>query len=315
MPTPARRALTLAAVGGAALAAYACVDAARSTAPSSAPRAVSLPGSGAQRGVDVLRQYGPATRLGHGRVRTYVVLDQATRAPLELGVAFDENALDGLRGPMPMPPSDNPHAHEDFDRYELPLPAQNPTPFRFVELDWNPGGHEPPGIYDVPHFDFHFYRVSPQQVDAIDPGALGQEQFLAKSGNLPPEAERAPFMVALGAPGAPVTAVPRMGVHWVDVRSPELQGMLGNPSAARPFTTTFLYGSWDGDFIFAEPMITRAFILGRKDAATAAQRDSVIPVSVPQQYRPAGFHPAAYHVTWDAQAREYHIGLQQFARR
>jgi hypothetical protein len=106
-----------------------------------------------------------------------------------------------------------------------------------------------------------------------------------------------------------------MGTHWVDMRSPELQGMLGNPQGYRPFTTTFIYGSWDGDFIFAEPMITRAFIMGRKDAATPAQRDSVIQISTPQQYRPSGWQPAAYHVTWDEHSREYRVALTQFARR
>jgi hypothetical protein len=98
--------------------------------------------------------------------------------------------------------------------------------------------------------------------------------------------------VALAAPGQPITAIPRMGTHWPDMRSPELQGMLGNPQGYRPFTTTFIYGSWDGDFIFAEPMITRAFIMGRRTAETAAQRDSVIQISTPAQYRtPAGSPP------------------------
>jgi hypothetical protein len=308
MSTIARRTLATTATAAAALAVYACTHDARPTGPLNAASA-AVNGK-------VLRQYGPATKLGRGHVRTYVLLDHATRAPLELGVAFDEGAMQGLRGPMPMPPGDNPHAHADYDKYDLAMPAQNPTPFKFVELDWNPGGHEPPGIYDTPHFDIHFYSITPAQRAAIDPAALGQERFLAKSANLPPAAERAPSYIAIAAPGAPLTAVPQMGVHWADVRSPELQGMFGKPAGYRPFTTTFLLGSWDGDFIFAEPMITRAFIMGRKEATAAAARDSVIPIPTAQQYRPAGgFHPAAYHVTWDEQTREYRIGLQQFTKR
>ena len=143
------------------------------------------------------------------------------------------------------------------------MPASNATPYRFVELDWNPGGHEPAGVYDTPHFDFHFYTVDAAVRDAIDPKALGQQAFLAKSAALPPEAER-PTFVALAPPGAPVAAVPRMGVHWIDPRTPELQGLFGRPEAFRPFTTTFIHGSWDGRFIFDEPMITRAFILARR---------------------------------------------------
>jgi hypothetical protein len=106
-----------------------------------------------------------------------------------------------------------------------------------------------------------------------------------------------------------------MGVHWIDVRSPEIQGPLGHPENARPFTTTFIHGSWDGRFIFDEPMVTRAFILGRKTATTAAQRDSVIPLPAAAKYQPAGYHPAAYRVTWDEQAREYRVALTQLTRR
>jgi len=281
--SPARRlalaALSIAAVGLAS----ACADSTGTTAPAGPGAPARDPDRG------VRRHYGPPTKVGRGRARAYVAVDARTRAPLELGVALDADAMEGLPAPVAMPPGHGGgHEHVDMHVYDLKLPAQNPTPFQFVELDWNPGGHEPPGIYDVPHFDFHFYTITPAQRNAIDPVALGEAQFLAKSGNLPPEAERAPFHVALAAPGQPVVAVPRMGVHWSDMRSPELQGMLGNPAGYRPFTTTFTYGSWDGRFIFAEPMVTRAFILDRRAATEPARRDSVIALSTAQQYRPAG---------------------------
>ena len=266
----------------------------------------------------VHRQYGAPVHVGNGRARTYVSIDQRHGgAPIEVGVALDEAALDGLPAPMqmPMPPGGDPHEHLDTHIYDLAMPAQNATPYRFVELDWNPGGHEPPGIYDIPHFDFHFYTVTPAVRNAIDPVALGEAAFMAGSANLPPEAERAPSFLALAAPGQPIVAVPRMGTHWVDVRTPELQGMLGNPAGYRPFTTTFLRGSWDGDFIFDEPMVTRAFILGRKAAMAPAQRDSVMPLPTPAQVRTGGYYPAAYRVTYDALAKEYRIALTQLTQR
>ena len=30
-------------------------------------------------------------------------------------------------------------------------------PLKWALLNWNPHGHIPPGIYDRPHFDVHFY--------------------------------------------------------------------------------------------------------------------------------------------------------------
>src|SRR5574338_327063 len=95
------------------------------------------------------RQYGVPTKVGDGMARTYVVLDEKNgRAPLELGIALDDRALSGL----PTEPG-------EFS-FTLPLPTHAPEPYRFAELDWNPQGHEPEGVYSVPHFDFHFYTVS-----------------------------------------------------------------------------------------------------------------------------------------------------------
>jgi hypothetical protein len=195
---------------------------------------------------------------------------------------------------------------------DLPLPSTNPTPYRLVELDWNPQGHEPEGVYSVPHFDFHFYTVTAAVRNAIDPT---DTSFQTKASNLPAQAEQSEFFVPFSPPGAPVVAVPRMGVHWADVRAPELQGAFGHPENARPFTTTFLHGSWNGQFIFDEPMVTRSFILGRKDAATDAARDSVMTLSNAQAYNPAGYRPAAYRVAYDGQKHEYRIALTQLTLR
>jgi hypothetical protein len=270
--------------------AVACSDAASPTTPdASLSRQLG-------RGVHV--QYGAPLRLGNGRARTYIVLDQKNdRTPLEIGIALDERALQGL-------PADG------MNMFDLPLPAQNPTPYRLVELDWNPHGHEPEGVYSVPHFDFHFYTITAAERNAIDP-SLGDSAYQARASNLPPVPERSQFYIPLSPPQGPIVAIPHMGVHWAGMRAPELQAALGHPGNARPFTTTFLHGSWNGRFIFDEPMVTRAFILGRKEAGSEASRDSVITVSSAQGYRPTGYRPAAYRVAYDAHAREFLIALTQ----
>ncbi|AHG92301.1 hypothetical protein J421_4766 (plasmid) [Gemmatirosa kalamazoonensis] len=259
------------------------------------------------------RVYGAAQAVGNGTARTYVLTD-GDATPLEVGVVLDEKALEGLQAPMQMPASTDPHAHVDTHPYDLAMPAQNPTPYKLVELDWNPGGHEPPGIYDIPHFDFHFYTITKAERDAIDPAALGEAQYVAKSVAMPPAEQRAPGYVPLAAPGTAPVAVPHMGVHWSDLSAPELQGALGHPEAFKPFTTTFIHGAWDGKFIFDEPMVTRAFILGRKSATTAAQRDSLVLLQTPTRTT-AGLTPGAYRVTYDADAKEYRIALTQFVKK
>jgi hypothetical protein len=294
----------------------ACVDpnAARTTNSRLSLRATG--GSVAENDPSLKREYGPAVRLGTGLARTYVAVDARSNAPVEVGVALSELSMGGLPAPMVMSSgSGDPHAHVDYHEYILNMPKLNGTPYTFVELDWNPGGHEPAGVYDVPHFDFHFYTVEKSVRDGIDPVSLGKDAFMAKSGNLPAEDQRAPSYTALSAPGTPVMAVPRMGTHWVDVRTPELQGLFGRPEAYLPFTTTFLHGSWDGQFIFDEPMITRAFIMERRNATSAADRDRVIPLGTPKRYAQSGYYPSAYRITWDAEQKEYRIALTQLVRR
>lgn len=256
-------------------------------------------------------RYGDAVKVGNGHARAYVIADK-DGAPRELGVAFDEAALDGL------PAAGSGHhdgAMMMTHEYILALPVDSKTPFTFVEMNWNPMGHEPDGVYqDVPHFDFHFYTISKAERDAIVPT---NRDFEKKAGNLPPKEFVPPFNVALGPPGVEPAklVVPMMGLHWLDVRSAELQKLLGKPDAYKPFTATFIYGSWDGRFHFWEPMVTRAHILSKKDATDPAVRDQVIPISLPAKFQTPGYYPAAYRVAWDATAREYHIALTELALR
>src|SRR5690349_3852984 len=97
-----------------------------------------------------VRKYGQSAALGTGTVRTYAVMsddkDPVTnrRPPVELGVEIPANVLYGL-------PAQDAVVIMDF-----PIQARE-TPFQYMMLDWNAHGHEPAGIYDLPHFDFHFY--------------------------------------------------------------------------------------------------------------------------------------------------------------
>lgn len=263
----------------------------------------------------VHRQYGTPQRLGNGIVRTYVVLDERDgHTPVEVGVAMSEPSMLGLPAGTALTMGDGhgnmAHNMSGMNTYILALPAQNPTPYKFVQFDWNPQGHEPAGVYDLPHFDFHFYTVDLSVRNGIVPS---DPAFATKAASYPANEFRAPFYIDAATPaGVPAAAatVPQMGLHWLDVRSPELQRMTGNPAGWQPFTKTFLYGSYDGKFIFDEPMITRAYILAKRDSANAV-RDELIPVSTPSRYEPAGFYPSAYRITWDAQAKEFRVALTQ----
>ncbi|HET7584935.1 MAG TPA: hypothetical protein VFK13_08510 [Gemmatimonadaceae bacterium] len=224
--------------------------------------------------------YGPAVKLGRGTARTYVTLVNGTP---EIGVALTEGALSGLPGEHAAGGVEA-HGHVTFEQV-LDLPADNPTPFRHVLLNWNPRGHEPPGIYDTPHFDFHFYTIESDERLTIDPADPDYQRKAERK----PDAQWIPARYVMPAP----LAFARMGVHWVDTMSSELRG--------QPFTRTLIYGTWDGKVIFVEPMITKAYLESRPQFSAEAP--------APPRGRGDGFYPEGYSVRWDSAAREYRIAL------
>jgi hypothetical protein len=267
------------------------------------------------------KQYGPAQTVGNGQIRTYVIVDEKDpRIPVEVGVAMSEGVMNNLPAAASMAGmSGMDHASMaatmQMNMYLLDLPQLNPTPYKFVQFDWNPVGHEPAGVYDLPHFDFHFYTVPLSVRNSIVPT---DPNYVTKAASFPGESLRAPFYIDAATPAqiTPAQAtVPVMGLHWLDVRSPELQGMTGHPEAFKTFTKTFIYGSWDGQFIFDEPMITRAYLLAKHDATDASLRDELIPVPTAAHYSPAGYYPNAYRITYDAQAKEYRVALTQLSQK
>jgi hypothetical protein len=226
-----------------------------------------------------LRIDGAAQKAGNGTTRAYVLVDQKTGKTLEVGVALSEGVMEGLPAPRPMTAAEMMSMdHMDMHTWELALPASHPSPYRFVTFGWNPQGHEPAGVWDVPHFDFHFYTVDDEVRRSI---VKTDPQFAEKAANYPPELQRAPFYLdaASAARTAPANVtVPEMGLHWIDVRTPEVQAMAGHPEAYKPFTKTFIYGSWNGQFIFSEPMITRAYLLSVREKSG----DDITPVPTVQ---------------------------------
>jgi hypothetical protein len=236
---------------------------------------------------DAVTSYGAPLRLGNGTARVYAVFSKG--APAEVGVALSEAAFSGLPADGAAGGSPMPDGHHTY-MYTLQMPARNPTPYRFVGLDWNPVGHVPPGIYDQPHFDFHFYSITEAKRNAIVPS---DPEFDAKAERVP-----APELVPAGYTKLP-GGVPLMGAHWVDPSSPELNGEL--------FTRTFLYGSWDGELAFAEPMITKAFM--------EAKTDFRGPIPTPARYAAPGYYATEYRVYWNEGTKEYRVALAGLVNR
>lgn len=174
---------------------------------------------------------GPAINMGNGLVRSWIRVNQFNK-PLEFGIEMTDDALDKL-----------PIDIDNQANFEYYIPIENKAKellaFDHIIINWNPNGHEPSLVFDVPHFDFHFYMISQKERLLIPT----YEEAVNEFDNLPALRYRPANYIP--TPGG----IKQMGKHWI------------SSSFAPPFLYTLIYGSFNGKFIFVEPMLTRDFLL------------------------------------------------------
>jgi len=238
-------------------------------------------------------QWGRPVQMGEGTMATFATL-RGSLEPQYVGIWFTEDALDGL-----------PEGGDEHHSVTPPLPANagKATNFEWVGVDWAPQGHAPAEVYDVPHFDIHFYMMDRETVESeIPPGECdadgdGTPEFgvpcdVYERGTEPlPDAQRPAGYVSTD------DVVPHMGNHWVDQNAPEFRG--------EPFTHTWIYGSFDGRLTFVEPMITREYLRGLDG------RD-VADVETPEAFPEAGYQPTQYSVRRLPRQDAYAVVLREF---
>lgn len=212
--------------------------------------------------------YGQYVPMGNGQARSFIRLDQSGK-PASVGFTFNRDALNGL-------------PHNDHTSFVMDLPAEKAaTPYNHISVDWAPHGHEPEGVYNKPHFDMHFYMISKAAQMAIQPGDAMQK--------VP-----APEFIPKNYIHQPGEGISKMGKHWGDITSPEFQG--------KPFTTTFIYGSFDGKVTFHEPMVSHDFLLTKPDTTMA--------IGQPTAFERTGLrYPANYSIRFDKATNVYTVSL------
>ena len=217
---------------------------------------------------------GPQVAVGDGFAWTIITTNE-NGEPQSIGIQFDESALQNL-------PTGSMHA----DEFTLQLPTEvQVTPFDHVTLDWNEHGHPPAGVYDLPHFDMHFYFMSQSQRDQIGPNDTTEFNKPLSEEFLPPG--------YLETPGG----VPRMGAHIIDLMSPENAG-------TGIFEHTFIYGKYDAKINFFEPMATKDFL----DSKTSITKE----IRHPDQWQRPGYYPSQYRIEFIEESNVYKIILENF---
>lgn len=230
-----------------------------------------------------------------GSVRTYATTNPAGNLS-SLGVHMDCEAFTTY---------DTGEAAECELEAHLGFPTEDVDThqFTFMGFHFNPEGHPPPGVYTVPHFDFHFYTMAHADVEAIPLGVAAY--------TLPDEQHPDDYVLA-----EPRVIEPHMGEHLLDSTSPEVEQ--GDQDR---FTHTYIYGLYDpgivpgesvdtvelplgpggevidvdvyegdgeGELTFVEPMITTDFI--RDDL----HGETPVGVSTPDVFPVADDYPTKY---------------------
>ncbi|WP_413586642.1 hypothetical protein [Bdellovibrio sp. HCB274] len=217
---------------------------------------------------------GPATNIGLGQASSFAKLNDSQTID-SIGMVFSGKVLEGL-----------PAGHRHDYEYTLTLPPDiSLPPFNHFTINWNPHGHAPTEIYGVPHFDFHFYFISEHQRHSIKCDGTDNAICMKQ-----PRDEYKPRFYVPGPEG-----VPMMGWHWVDLRSPELNG--------KPFTASYIYGFYNGEIIFLEPMIALSYL------QTKPQVTAQIPL--PSNAAVPGKYPASYSLIYDSVRDLFWLSLEQ----
>ncbi|WP_157245810.1 hypothetical protein [Nonomuraea typhae] len=247
--------------------------------------------------------YGRAVPLGGGALRGYTQTDG--RRPVAMGVTFTPAALRGLPpemndGEICFDKNGDGRVERDTEcavghSRVLTLPKA-PAPFRWALVNWNPMGHIPVGVYNVPHFDFHFYIQPLAARNAIRPGPC---PILTNCDDY--RRAKVPVPARYSHPDFhDVDAVePGMGNHLVDTAAHEFHG--------KPFTHTWIYGAYDGKITFYETMITKAWFDARKDGC--------VPIKRPSAWAEAGWYPTRYCIAHRGNRGDYTVSLTSFVRR
>lgn len=213
--------------------------------------------------------YGPTQPMGNGVIRSVVTVGH-DGVPKAVGIEFSAKALEKL-------PDEEHNIHLALSNKAEGLIVDH------IDVGWNPHGHEPEGVYTLPHFDVHFYWISVAEVDMI-PFSVGMA-------DLPP----AQYRPVDYSPDA--VTIPQMGRHWLYNYAPELPWVEG-----ATFTQTFIYGSYDSEFHFYEPMVTKSFL-------EAKDFNNPYPISQPTNFQRSGYYADSYEFNYDSVKKQYRVML------
>ena len=213
---------------------------------------------------------------------------------------------EGQSATLPVGPSQYIYRFQDS---EITAPEGADQPFTYVEIDWNTEGEPrgPNGSFLSPHFDFHFYMISHDEMmtnltcvssngktcDAL----LTDYDQMRRFQNMP-ESKYIPelYRADVGS------AIPVMGLHLLDMTIDYTVEQVDH-------YPVLIYGTYDGAVIFAEASVTLQTL---QDAMAAPEHKLSFPFRQPAAFANAIDWPGEYVIEYLPDTGGFKTGFVNF---
>ncbi len=212
---------------------------------------------------------GPEVQAFGGKANTWLLL-KIDGSPERLGITLTEGVLKGVAS------GGVKAGYMQQGSVVLPLhPKAAITPYKNIALDWDPQGHLPTGVFDLPSFAFHYNMIPEKERQAIlnAPADFEKTHSYPNAAYLPPNFSVVAITPVEDRPGGGC-----FGAHWFDKAAPEFN--------QQGFTQTWSYGTYNGEVVFQMPMITLEFLKSVESFERA--------ILQPSAFQIPGYYPTVF---------------------
>jgi len=181
----------------------------------------------------------------------------------------------------------------------FPKTNNSQHPFQYITFDVQHKGHMPPGVYTVPHIDFHFFLTPLAEVKKAFGPVPGVCSGLTKEAMYNANKPLPKACFPKGRWRNVNAVAPMQGNHLANMDSPE--------NNHQSFTNTYIWGMFNGRLTYMEPMITLKYLEGLKPGAKECKT-----TSLPTEFPEANYYPAQYCTIKDAKTGAISVELIDF---
>jgi hypothetical protein len=213
---------------------------------------------------------------------------------------------DGQSATLPVGPCQTIYrfAYSDVSATEGAAP-----PFNYVEVDWNTEGEPrgPNGSFISPHFDFHFYMQPRADIDhhltCISTNGRTCDDFATSYDQMQlfqdlPDSQYVPVSYRADTG----SAIPEMGLHLLDASFDYTVENVNH-------TPTLIYGTFDGQVIFAEASVT---LFTLQDVIAAPGQTLSFTFQQPEAFATEIDWPTEFTITYLPETGGFQAGFTNF---